>query len=62
MRVSLLVALLLLLPLIRPDGGAETPVFNPGAMSGDAVGGGRGLGDDDEVGMLALATPTLKGL
>lgn len=60
MSVSPLLALLLL-PLRRPEGGMETPVFNPGGTSGDAVGGGRGLGDA-EAGMLTLATPTPKVL
>lgn len=60
MRASPLLALLLLLPLRRPDGGVEIPVFDPGGTSGDAVGGGRGLGGDAEAGMLAFATP--KGL
>jgi len=53
---------LLLLPLRRPEGGVETPIFDPGATSGDAVGGGRGLGGDTEAGMFAFVTPTLKGL
>lgn len=57
MRVSPLLALLLL-PLRRLEVSVETPVFDPGATSGDAVGGGRGLGDAAEAGMLALATPT----
>lgn len=61
-RVSTLLTLLLLLPLRSPEGAVETPVFDPGATSGDAVGGGRGLGGDTEAGMLALVTPTLKGL
>lgn len=61
MSVSPLVALLLL-PLRRPEVGVDTPVFDPGGTSGDAVGGGRGLGDDAEAGMLALATPTAKVL
>lgn len=60
MMASPLLALVLLLPLRRPEGGVETTVFDPGATSGDAVGGGRGLGGDAEAGMLALATP--KGL
>lgn len=41
-----------LLPLRRPEG----------AMRGEAVAGGRGLGDEATVDMLALATPTLTGL
>lgn len=61
-RVSPLLALLLLLPLRSPEGVVETPVFDPGATKGDAVGGGRGLGGDTEAGMLALVTPTPKGL
>ncbi|KAA8585620.1 hypothetical protein FQN60_004314 [Etheostoma spectabile] len=44
---------------VRPDEGAETPVFDPGATSGDAVGGGRCLaGGGAEAGMLALTTAT----
>lgn len=62
MRVSLLFALLLLLPLRRTEVGVDTPVFEPGGTSGDAVGGGRGLGEDAEAGMLALATPIPIGL
>lgn len=62
MSVSPLLALLLLLPLRRPEGGAETPIFDPGGTSGDAVGGGRGLGGDAEAGMLALTTPKPKVL
>lgn len=61
MMVSPLVALLLL-PLRRPDGVTETPVFGPGATSGDAVGGGRGLGEETETGMFVFVTPTFKGL
>lgn len=53
---------LLLLPLRRPDGGMETPVFGPGVTSGEAVGGGRGFGEETETGMFAFVTPTLKGL
>lgn len=62
MRVSPLLALLLLLPLRRLEWGVESPNLDPGATSGDAVGGGRGLGGDAEAGMLALATPTPKVL
>lgn len=62
MSVSPLLALLLLLPLRRPDGGVDAPIFDPGATSGDAVGGGRGLGGDAEEGMLAFTTPTPKVL
>lgn len=58
----LLALLLLLLPLRRLEGGGETPIFAPGGTSGDAVGGGRGLGGEDEAGRLALATPALKVL
>ena len=59
MRVSpLLALLLLLLTLRRPEGVVETPIFDPGGTSGDAVGGGRGLEGMAEAGMLTLATPT----
>lgn len=34
----------LLLPFRRPEGGVDKP-FDPGAMRGEAVGGGRSLGD-----------------
>ena len=61
MRASPLLALLLL-PLRRPEGVVEIPVFAPGATRGDAVGGGRGLGGDTEAGMFVFVTPTLKGL
>lgn len=60
MRASPLLALILLLPLRRPEGGVETAAFDPGGTSGEAVGGGRGFGGDAEAGMLAFATP--KGL
>lgn len=62
MSVSPLLALLLLLPFRRLEGGEETPIFAPGGTSGEAVGGGRGLGGEDEAGRLALAIPTLKVL
>lgn len=61
-RVSTLLTLLLLLPLRRLEVGEETAIFAPGGTSGDAVGGGRGLGGEDERGTLALATPTPKVL
>lgn len=61
MSVSPLLALLLLLPFRRLEGGEET-IFAPGGTSGEAVGGGRGLGGEDEAGRLALAIPTLKVL
>ena len=60
MSVSPLLVLLLLLPFRRPEEGVETTVFDPGGTSGDAVGGGRGLGDNAEAGIVAFATP--KGL
>lgn len=62
MSVSPLLTLLLLLPLRRPEGAVETPVFDPGGTSGDAVGGGRGLGGEGEGAMLAFATPAPTGL
>lgn len=37
-------ALLLLLPLRRPEGGVDTPSLEAGGTRGEAVGGGRGLG------------------
>lgn len=59
-RVSVPLALLLLLPLRRPVEEEETPIFVPGGTSGEAVGGGRGLGGEDEAGRLALVTATAK--
>lgn len=62
MRASPLLALLLLLPLRRPEGGVVTPVFDPGGTRGEAVGGGRGLDGTGEAGVLALAMPAPAGL
>lgn len=55
--VLLLALLILLLLFPRPDMGEESAVFVPGEISGDAVGGGRGLDGNDATGRLALVGP-----
>lgn len=56
--VLLLLALLILLLLFpRLDTGGESAIFVPGETSGDAVGGGRGLGGNNATGRLALVAP-----
>lgn len=53
----LVLALLLLKPFPKLDMGEHSPIFVPGGMSGDAVGGGRGLDGKDVTGRLALVKP-----
>lgn len=57
MTITVLLALLFLLPFPRLDIGEDSPIFVAGGTSGDAVGGGRGLDGKDVTGRLAFVTP-----